>query len=116
MSDVQNDVTPEMERALREKICVVYAVIDDLQTRFALPLETKLASREIIQGLSQLWAVLQEFDAEGLGRYGTIDSFIVPLLDPQIKILARLMFALEHIALGHTHSSAQSASDKRPVR
>lgn len=116
MSEVRNDITPAMEQALREKIQVIYAVIDELRTRFALPAETKLASREILMGLSQLWVMLQESDAKALGGYGTVDPAVAPLLDPQIERLAGLMFALEDAALGRVESTARSAGAEQSVR
>jgi hypothetical protein len=99
LSDMRNDVTPEMERSLREKIQMVDAVIEDMRKQFALPAETKLASREILEGLPQLWVMLQETNAKSLGRYGSVDPALAPLLDPRIETLARLMFEMEDAAL-----------------
>jgi hypothetical protein len=52
MSEVQNNITPAREQALRERIQVVDTVIDELRTKFALPAEATLASREILKGSS----------------------------------------------------------------
>lgn len=112
MCDIQKDITPEMARVLRQKIQVVYAVIRELRDRFALPVETKQASREILKGLPQLWVMLQETDAKSLVRFGAVDPALAPVFDPQIKTLARLMFDLENSVLGKAERASHSVSDK----
>lgn len=111
--EVRNDITPDIERALRQPIQEVYTLIGALKEQFALPLETELASREILKGLSQLWVMLQESDSNSFRRYGTVAPALAPVLDPQIETLARLMLEMEHILLGSQAPASHSVCDKR---
>lgn len=116
MFHIQNNISPDMERALREKIQAVYRVIGEVQTQFELAPERKLASRDILTGLPQLWVMLQETGAKGLARYGTVDPVVALRLDPQIKLLGRLMFELVDMALGCDGPAVHSVSETGSVR
>lgn len=110
--EVRNDITPDTERALRQPIQEVYTLIGALKEQFALPLETELASREILKGLPQLWVMLQESDAKGLQRFGAVDPALAQVLDPQICRLARLMLELERIGLGNIEPASHSVGQE----
>jgi hypothetical protein len=112
MFEVSNDMTPEMERWLREKVAVVYSLIMTLRDRFALPVETKQASREVAKGLSsQHWVALKESDSRSLRRYGPIDAALAPVLDPLIETLARLMLELEDQAVGKGEATLRATGE-----
>ncbi len=111
--EVRNDITPDIERALRQPIQEVYTLIGALIEQFALPLETELASREILKGLSHLWVMLQESDSNSFQRYGTVNPALAPELDPQIDRLARLMLELERIALGNIEPASQAVGQEQ---
>ncbi len=101
MSEVTNDISDPLAQALREKIPHVYEVITTVRDRFALPIETKQASREASKGLAQLWAMLQEANAEALRRYGEVRPGLAPRLDPEITALAGLMLELRDLLFGN---------------
>ena len=115
MSEIRNDITTDAERALRHKIAEVHTLIGGLKDRFALPVEIKLASREILKGLPQLWVALQESNSKRLQGYGHIDPADANLLDADIKTLADMMFDLEQIVLPQ-RQSALSADEKEKVQ
>jgi hypothetical protein len=101
MLEWRADTAPELEEALQRTIGTVYAIIRRLKEQFDLPAETRLATRELAKGLSRLWAMLQEADANSLRRYGAVAPGLAPVLDPQIESLARLMLELEDFAIGN---------------
>ncbi len=113
MSEVRNDMSGEMVRALREKIPGVYALIMTLRDRFALPSEIKQASREASKGLSQFWVMLQESNAKALRRYGEVDPALAPRLDPEIASLANLMLELQSVLFGGLAGSDSKSKNRR---
>jgi hypothetical protein len=95
--EVRNDLTPVMVQVLREKIDEVLTLIRAFRDHFALPLEIKLASRDIRIGLTQRWAILQESTSKQLRRYGDVDPSLTHVLDPKVEALARLMVEMDDI-------------------
>lgn len=110
MFEVRNDLAPDAVRALRQKLPDVYAIIEGLRDRFALPGEIRYAGREVLKGLPQFWVMLQESDSKGLRRYGDVDPALGPVLDPRINRLARLMIEMEALAMGNTEAGRAPAS------
>jgi len=113
MFDVNNDLSPNISQALREKIAEVSGLIQTLRDRLVLPREVRPASRELLKGLAQLWVVLQESDSERLRRYGEVSPTLAPVLDVEIVRLAHLMLELEDIVLDHRRRVFVEAEGKR---
>jgi hypothetical protein len=100
--EVQNDIPPDTAQALRERIVEVYALIETLRDRLALPLDVKSASRDVLTGLMPLWVVLQESTSKRLLRYGEVDPSLASILDSKIEAMARLMVEMDDAARGGT--------------
>lgn len=105
MSAVDQDVTPELARHLRKRLAAVRPIIGRLKERFDLPIETKLASRELFKGVPQLWVMLQESDGARLRGYGPVDPTDEASLNPDIHALTRLMLEIQNLLL--TQQSAE---------
>lgn len=110
---VHNDIPPDTAQTLRERIAEVYALIETLCDRLALPLDVKSASRDALTGLMPLWVVLQESTSKRLQRYGAVDPSLASVLDSKIEALARLMVEMDDAARVGT-SLLSAGNVKRP--
>lgn len=111
--DVKPDLGPDVVAALREKIRSVYKMIAELQSRFALPVESKRASREVLKGLPQLWVMLKESDAKHLRGYGPVDDALEGALNPSIEALAHFMLEMEEIIMTGSATERSVAENKK---
>ncbi|MEW6543765.1 MAG: hypothetical protein AB1411_09145 [Nitrospirota bacterium] len=112
--EIRNDLTPDMAGALHTRVEAVYALVRVVRDRLMLPREVRYATRDILKGLPQLWVALQESDSKSLGRYGSVDPALGPVLDPRIGTLACLLSELQDIVLpGDQERSSSGEVPKR---
>lgn len=95
MFEIRNDLSPEIHEALPQQIEAVYAVMEEVKHQFALRMEMKPLSRELLRGLPQLWVMLQECESRRLRGYGAITEADAAVLDPLLARLARLLYDME---------------------
>ncbi len=112
--EVQNDIPPDTAQALRERIVEVYALIETLRDRLALPLDVKSASRDVLTGLMPLWVVLQESTSKRLLRYGEVDPSLASILDSKIEAMARLMVEMDDTVRDGSPLMSLNGVEKRP--
>jgi hypothetical protein len=111
MFEVNNDLTADLEQKLRAQLEAVYRLIAALKNRFELSREIRPASRDILQGLPQLWVMLQESDSKHLRGYGRLDPADHAALDPQIQQLATLVLQMESLMLGNRTATAPAVNE-----
>lgn len=97
MFDMSGDLDDGMEQILRQKMREVYGLLRILKDRFALSSESTPASRDILRGLPELWAMVQETNSRHLRGYGEVEPPDAAVLDPLLRNLGYLLYDMERV-------------------
>jgi hypothetical protein len=120
--DVSSDLNEEIEEVLRQKMTEVYGVLRVCKERFDLSSESTPASRDILRGLPELWAMVQEIASRRLRGYGVVEPPDAAILDPLLSHLGHLLYDMERVVCSRpsgaqTHMADTGASPSgEPVR